>query len=206
MKPNNCWRDLGWESITWAYASKRYIHVRMIVFYFGRIKKIYKHVRFVIQVDGTKVVVRVKRKRKCHARFCSTFQLCHDCIDCSCRGTLLMASNGIRRKTISTTMSWDIYWMEMHENILIVNIHGLQLVKPLACYVLNRSERNRFLAYLRSVRFFDGYSSSFKWYIRPKDGKTSGWKVMIATCFYNMCFQLTCMDSCQIMCAMHYLI
>ena len=76
---------------------ERYLYVRMIVFYFGRINKIYKHVQFVIQADGKKVVVRIRRKRKYHARFCGTFRLHHDCGDCSCRGILLVRCDGIRR-------------------------------------------------------------------------------------------------------------
>ena len=113
-KPKNYWRDSGWESMTWAYTVKRYMHVPIIVFYFGRIKKIYKHVRIVIQVDGIKVMVRIKRKIKYHARFCGTFRLCHNCIDYSCQGTLLGICDGIRRETTSTMMLWDIHRYIQH--------------------------------------------------------------------------------------------
>ena len=47
--------------MTWAYAAKRNMHIQMIMFYFERTKKIYKHMRFVIQVDGMKVMVRIQK-------------------------------------------------------------------------------------------------------------------------------------------------
>ena len=65
--------------------------------------------------------------------------------------------------------------MNIREELHLV-LHGNKYLKPHACYTLTSMERREFCAFLKSIKFPDGYAANISKRVNIEDGKILGLK------------------------------
>ena len=86
-------------------------------------------------------------------------------------GTLL----NIEGKTKDTYKArLDLHDMNIRELHLVP--HGNKYLKPYACYSLTSMERREFCAFLKSIKFLDGYATNISKHVNIEYGKISSLK------------------------------